>query len=63
MEAWDPINNMYPSTPELRCYRSLPEPQVLSGSMTVMAQVSISNTPAADGDILAAFVTVGGTSN
>lgn len=38
-----------------------PEPQVLSGSMTVMAQVSINNLPAADGDILAAFVSVGGT--
>ncbi|HNQ44458.1 MAG TPA: chitobiase/beta-hexosaminidase C-terminal domain-containing protein, partial [Candidatus Cloacimonadota bacterium] len=37
-----------------------PEPQILSGSMTVMAQVSIVNQPATTGDILAAFVTVGG---
>ncbi|HNQ44613.1 MAG TPA: chitobiase/beta-hexosaminidase C-terminal domain-containing protein, partial [Candidatus Cloacimonadota bacterium] len=37
-----------------------PEPVILSGSMTVMAQVSINSAPATNGDILAAFVTVGG---
>ncbi|MCB5287683.1 MAG: chitobiase/beta-hexosaminidase C-terminal domain-containing protein [Candidatus Cloacimonetes bacterium] len=37
-----------------------PQPQILSGSMTVMAQVSINDAPAEDGDILAAFVTVAG---
>lgn len=36
------------------------EPEVLSGSMTVMAQVSINDAPAVAGDVLAAFVTVGG---
>lgn len=35
-------------------------PLILSGSMSVMAQVSINNVPATDGDILAAFVTVDG---
>lgn len=55
-------NNMYPINAGTTMVTDpWPEPQVLSGSMTVMAQVSISNTPAADGDILAAFVTVGGT--
>lgn len=33
-------------------------PAVLTGSMTVMSQVSISGQPAANGDVLAAFVTV-----
>jgi hypothetical protein len=37
-----------------------PEPAVLTGSMTVMAQVSINGVPATNEDILAAFVTVGG---
>ncbi len=36
-------------------------PVVLTGSMTVMAQVFINTIPAASGDILAAFVTVNGT--
>ncbi|MCB5271053.1 MAG: chitobiase/beta-hexosaminidase C-terminal domain-containing protein [Candidatus Cloacimonetes bacterium] len=35
-------------------------PLVLSGSMTVMAQVSINGFPAADGDVLAAYVAVNG---
>jgi hypothetical protein len=33
---------------------------ILSGSMTVMAQVSIDDAPAVAGDVLGAFVTVGG---
>jgi peptidyl-tRNA hydrolase len=37
------------------------EPSILTGSMSVMAQVSISGVPAAGGDVVAAFVTVGGT--
>ena len=36
------------------------EPAILTGSMTIMAQVSISGAPATDDDILAAFVTVDG---
>lgn len=35
------------------------EPALLTGSMSVMAQVAINSVPAANGDILAAFVTVG----
>lgn len=35
------------------------EPEILYNSMTVMAQVSIDGTPAADGDVLAAFVRTG----
>ncbi len=35
-------------------------PVVLSGSMGVMAQVSINDTPATSGDVVAAFVTVNG---
>jgi hypothetical protein len=35
------------------------EPAVLTGSMSVMAQVAINSVPAVTGDILAAFVTVG----
>lgn len=37
-----------------------PEPAILTDSMIVMAQVSIDMMPAASGDILAAFVNVGG---
>lgn len=36
-------------------------PSPLAGSMTVMAQVSINGSPAVSGDVLAAFVSVGGT--
>lgn len=34
------------------------DPEVLTSSMSVMAQVAIQDTPATEGDILAAFVTV-----
>lgn len=37
------------------------EPEILPGSMTVMAQVSISGSPAVNNDVLAAFVNVNGT--
>ncbi len=37
-----------------------PEPAILTGSMVVMAQVSINGEPATNEDILAAFVTVAG---
>ncbi len=36
------------------------QPEILTGSMSVMAQVSINSSPASTGDVLAAFVTVGG---
>jgi len=35
-------------------------PEVLTGSMTVMSQVSINGEPAVTGDVVAAFVSVGG---
>ena len=37
------------------------EPEILSGSMTVMAQVFINDSPADNNDVLAAFVNVNGT--
>jgi len=37
------------------------EPEILSGSMTVMAEVFINDSPAENNDVLAAFVNVNGT--
>jgi hypothetical protein len=56
-------NNMY----QITAYSSTQvldpwgNPEILTGSMTVMAQVLINNSPATADDVLAAFVTVGGT--
>lgn len=54
-------DNMYPvNTWETPVADPWPNPQILPGSMIVMARVNICDQEAADGDILAAFVNVNG---